>query len=78
MDVLKAELSLQLFKDPECVRTGLEPRQRPLTLQIGAYLIELIQRRSLETIYLFIEYLYTVSPMQLYTNIMIDIRTPSY
>ena len=77
MDFLKAELSLQLFKDPECVRTELEPRQRPLTRQIGAYLIELIQRRSLETIYLFIEHLYTVSSMQLYTKILIDIRTSS-
>lgn len=77
MDFLKAELSLQLFKDPECVRTELEPRQRPLTRQIGAYLIELIQRGSLETIYLFIEHLYTVSPMQLYTKILIDIRTSS-
>ena len=47
MDVLEAELSLQLFKDPDCVRTGLEPRQRPLTRQIGAYLIGLIQLRSL-------------------------------
>lgn len=77
MDVLKAGLSPQLFKDPECVRTELEPRQRPLTRQIGAYLIELIQRRSLETIYLFIEHLYTVSSMQLYTKILIDIRTSS-
>ena len=77
MDVLKAGLSPQLFKDPECVRTELEPRQRPLTRQIGAYLIELIQRRSLEAIYLFIEHLYTVSSMQLYTKILIDIRTSS-
>ena len=78
MDLLKAELSLQLFKDPECVRTELELRQRPLTRQIGAYIIEPIQRRSLKKIYLFIEYLYTVRPMLLYTKIMIDIRTSSY